>query len=51
MCIPREGRVKCPREKRKGEKERAWRPSMGVEATGLDALGTLGEVSLNRHED
>ena len=44
-------RVERPREKRKGEEERAWRPSMGVEVTGLDALGILEKVLLNRHED
>ena len=38
------GRVELPREKRKGEEERAWRPSMGMGAAGLDALGILGEI-------
>ena len=45
------GHVERLREKRKGEEERAWRPSMGMGATGLDALGILGEVPLNRHKD
>ena len=40
-CASQEkGHVKCLRKKRKGEEERAWRPSMGVEAVGLDALGS-----------
>ena len=44
-------RVECPREKRKGEEERMWRPSMGVGAADFDALEILGEVPLNRHKD
>ena len=51
-CASQEkGHVERPRETRKGEEERAWRPSMGIRAASLDALETLGELPLNRYEN
>ena len=47
----RVGRVGHPREKEKGEEERAWGTPKVAWDCWLYALGILGEVPLNRHED
>ena len=51
MRIPREGACRMPkREEKRGGRE-GMETFYGCGAAGLDTLGTLGEVSLNRYED
>ena len=46
------GGVGCPKERRERERKRGHAGLLwGVGGYCLDALGTLGEVSLNKHED
>ena len=53
-CPTREDVWDIPRRtegRRKGEEERAWGLSLWHGACWLDSLETLGEISLNRHEN
>ena len=48
---PKGGACGMPRREEKREEERAWGSPKVAWGCCLDALGTLGQVLLNRHED
>ena len=48
---PKDGACGTHKGEEKGEEERVWGSSKVDVGRWLDALETLGEIPLNRHED